>query len=248
LAQPREDAGTAGASLYRDGKFEEAASAYRQALAADPGNPYLHYNLGNAFFKSGKPGSATASYARAFRLMPRDADIRYNLDYAMKRAGEHLVPPGVPDMLHVCHHWLSEGELKGLSLLLMWISLLLASAWMLIPAGRVPGRASKSAYGSVYLSRKKLSAPLAVSLALCAACTSWLALRSLTAISNPAVVTESSAELRSGPGENFTVSATLPEGRTVSVFTASTDDKWLEVGIPKEGLKGWVRAGVLEKL
>ena len=52
------------------------------------------------------------------------------------------------------------------------------------------------------------------------------------------------AEVRSGPGETFPVSFKVPEGRRVSRLDAR--GKWVEIGVLKKGLKGWVSAEAIE--
>ncbi|MCX5796349.1 MAG: SH3 domain-containing protein [Elusimicrobia bacterium] len=54
------------------------------------------------------------------------------------------------------------------------------------------------------------------------------------------------AELRSGPGENFNVSFTVPEGRRVQIL--GSDGAWVELGVLKEGVKGWLPAAAVEEL
>jgi hypothetical protein len=60
------------------------------------------------------------------------------------------------------------------------------------------------------------------------------------------VIIAQRAELRNGPGEKFTVGYTAPEGRRVRVLSAS--GTWLEVGLLKEGVKGWTLAASVERL
>jgi hypothetical protein len=73
----------------------------------------------------------------------------------------------------------------------------------------------------------------------------WLAVRGITP-QRRGVIVASSAELRSGPGDNFNVSFTVPEGRRVQIL--SNDGAWLELGVLKEGVKGWLPAAAVEEL
>lgn len=216
-------------TMYKEGKFVEAAQAYAELSASDPDNPYLHYNLGNAYFRANRLGRAVASYSRAFRLLPRDPDIRYNLNFAMKRAGEELVPAGVPSALHRAYHLLSEAELKGLCWALLWLMLL-----------------GSSLYALARNMRPALKTHLASAAGLLCALSLWLAARSFTSLSGAAVIVDGTAELRSGPGDNFSPSATVPEGRTVQVL--DSNEGWEEVGLPREGIKGWVKSSSVEKI
>ena len=56
------------------------------------------------------------------------------------------------------------------------------------------------------------------------------------------------AEVRSGPGGQFSVGFTVPEGRAVTLLNASPQSGYLEIGLPDEGLKGWVRESSVTRL
>jgi len=219
-------------ALYRDGKYAEAAAAYQKLLAQSKPSAALHYNLGNAYFKTGASGDlgrAVAEYWRAYRLDPRDSDIRANLDFALKRSGESLVPAGIPPVLHAAFHWFGEGELLGLQWIGLWAALLLAAASLAWPAR---------------MSRRR---PILIgAAAFWAAVAAWWGLRRAAQVQGPGVVLEDRVEARSGPGANFPVSFDAPEGRRVSILSESGD--WLEVGVLKEGLKGWVPAKAVERI
>lgn len=225
---PANGAPADAATLYRAGQFEQAAQAYEQLASSAPDNAYYAYNLGNAYFKLDRLGKAVARYRRAFELQPRDPDIRANLSFAVKKSGDELVPAGMPEVLHSIYHLLSLKELGGLFWLFCWAALL-------------PGAVC------VWPSRRK-SWLLAVAIgfsALSAASGAWLLARRATGLKNPAVVVDTQAELRAGPGENFSTAATIPEGHTVEVLESNQD--WRLVGVPSKNIKGWVKATALEK-
>lgn len=214
---------------YDAGDFTGAAGAYAKLAAEQPREPAWRYDLGNALFKAGKLGPAIASYERAFELAPRDGDARFNLEFALKRAGEELVPAGVPPLLFGLFHLLSDAELAGLHWLFCWAALLLGAAWLL-----APGR------------RERLEPWAAAALALWLAAGGWWGARRLVEPGRLGVITASTAELRSGPGAGFGVSFTVPEGRRVEIV--SEEGAWLEVVLPKEGAKGFILADAVEKI
>jgi len=219
-------------ALYRDGRHAQAADAYRELLRERPEDPILRYDLGNALYKAGGPGSlgrAVAEYSRAFERLPRDPDIRHNLDFALRRCGETLVPPGTPKTLHLLFHIFSRAELLGLQWVGYWACLLFGAAFL---AGGA---------------RREAVRPWLVgALVFWAASGGWLSLRHLTAIESPGVIVGPSTEARSGPGQNFPVSFSAPEGRRVSIL--SREGGFVEIGVLKEGLRGWVLAQAVEPL
>jgi tetratricopeptide (TPR) repeat protein len=68
--------------LYEQGKYSEAASAYKKLIDAGNVSAPLYFNLGNALFRSGRMGEAIVGYRLAERLAPRDPDIKANLRFA----------------------------------------------------------------------------------------------------------------------------------------------------------------------
>lgn len=227
----------AGAASYADakaaydaGSFDQAASAFSTLSAAQPGDAALRYDLGNALLKAGKLGLASASYQRAFDLDPRDGDGRHNLDFALKLAGEELAPPGVPGPAFAAFTALSSRELAGLHWLAAWAALILAALALLADPER----------------RARLRAPLLGTAAAWLLLGLWWAGLRAVLPAGRGVIVAGRAELRNGPGEKFTVGYTAPEGRRVRVL--SDGGAWLEVGLLKEGVKGWVRASSVEKL
>ena len=219
--------------LYQKGQYGQAVDVYQSLLKKAPGNPYLHYNLANAYFKQGANASlglAIVEYLRAYQLLPRDPDIRYNLDFALKRGGESLVPNGIPEAMHDAFYFLSESELLGFLWIGWWASLLLGSAYLLL--------------GEKF--RSKLRPWIWVSLLLLVSSGSWCGLRRMADIPNLGVTLEASTEARSGPGSNFSVSFNAPEGRRVSILSQEGD--WVEINMIKEALQGWVPAKAVERV
>ncbi len=217
--------------LYQKGDAAQAARAYEALLSQGP-SPALYFNLGNAHFKQASPGSlgrAVAAYLQAYELLPRDPDIRHNLEFALRRSGENLVPSGMPRILHRLFYFLSWKELLGLQWILYWLMLLTASLGLLVPP-----------------LRPKLRPVLATAFACWAAAGSWLALRASARTARLGVVVTPAAEARSGPGTNFPVGFSAPEGRRVCVLAESGD--WLEIGTLKEGLKGWTEAKNIQRI
>jgi len=59
---------------YENGNYEEAAELYRSAIAEDPDNPKLHFNLGNALAKMGNAELAEAAFSRYKSLVEKPVD------------------------------------------------------------------------------------------------------------------------------------------------------------------------------
>jgi len=76
--------------LYKNGKFEEAATLFR-SFGEDPGSPLAapsRFNLGNALFQKQDYRGAVQAYRDALRLSPEDLDARRNLELALRALKE----------------------------------------------------------------------------------------------------------------------------------------------------------------
>ena len=211
--------------FYRMGQYAQALSAYEQELKNHPNNPYLYYNIGNCYFKMGSKGLAAAYYYRAFKLRPQDNDIRHNLSLTLASGGENLVPTGVPVVVHKAFFAQALADLKGLMCLLGWMVCILAGIWLLT---RKAGKITLLA-GILFL-----------------AVAGWYYLRYSWENEPLAVIASPVAEVRSGPGTNFPVSASVQQGHLVKVLDGK--DNWQQVVIRSQGLKGWVEKNDLEHI
>jgi tetratricopeptide (TPR) repeat protein len=77
--------------LEEKGRSAEAAERYRLALAEDPHDPVLHFNLGNVLFALGDAAPAAESYRRAVQLDADYAEAWNNLGNALSHLGEAVL-------------------------------------------------------------------------------------------------------------------------------------------------------------
>jgi len=77
------------------GRFSEAAEAYRQAIDIDPGDPILHFNLGNVLFQLGRAEDSMTHYRRAVQIDAGYVEAWNNLGSVLlqlERADEAITP------------------------------------------------------------------------------------------------------------------------------------------------------------
>ena len=215
--------------LYKNGSYQAALEGYNEMMTKEPANPYGFYNAGNAYFRMNKQGQAILNYAKAWRLDPRNPDIRTNFEFALKHTGQAFVPEGVPRILHYLYYCLSDEELTTVAAAAWWAFCLLIAFSFLKPNGAGAGTPTLTAASILVLSLL------------------WLLVRSTSPFHDGAVITDGSAQLMSGPGENFKTYAALPEARMVKILD-DTDDNYYEIAIPREGIKGWVKKTSAEKI
>jgi Ca-activated chloride channel homolog len=83
-----------GNTLYRQGKFPEAATELRKAAGStDPAlQAKAHYNLGNALFRANDFQGALSEYTAALKIDSRDPDAKHNLELALRKLEEQKQP------------------------------------------------------------------------------------------------------------------------------------------------------------
>ncbi len=209
---------------YEKGSYDRAVAEYEKLIADGIAGPSLYYNLGNAYFRLGRRGEAILWYERARRLDPRDKDILHNLDLARSQLQDEEATFG-----EFLDRLLTPRELGWLITILLW---LLCSATGLALLASPLWRPRRPA----------LTAAI-VALALCLL---WLGARVHDLNAPWAVITRPAAEVRSGPGEQFSVGFTVPSGQRVLIL--GRRNGWMEIGVPSRSLKGWIIAGSAESI
>jgi len=218
--------------LYKNGDYQRALDEYSKITRNRPYDAAAWYNEGNALFRLKRTGEAVYAYSRAFKIDPRNQDIRFNLEYAMKHTGQQLVPDGMPRGVFYLYYFFSDNELKFAAVVSFWITCLIFAFFRLIKREDFRKWPRRIMYCSATL--------------LLLSCL-WGALRLNGQFHRAGVVVRAEgASLTSGPGENFKNFASAPEGRIVKLL--SEEDGYIEVGLEKEGLRGWAVKGDIKSL
>lgn len=107
----------AAVTLQQQGKFEEAATAYRALLIRQPDYAEAHANLGVVLARLGQYAEAVRAYQTAYKLAPYLTPILLNLGIAHYRAGQYAEACTVfPQFLEKQPNSLQARQLYGLSL------------------------------------------------------------------------------------------------------------------------------------
>lgn len=77
-----------GVAQENQGKYVEAAAAYRRALEIDPNIAEIHFNLGVVQGHAGQATEAIACYRKALTLKPNLAPAWFNLGFALQEQGQ----------------------------------------------------------------------------------------------------------------------------------------------------------------
>ncbi|HEV7891991.1 MAG TPA: tetratricopeptide repeat protein [Pyrinomonadaceae bacterium] len=79
-----------GARFTLEGRLEEAARAFEQAVALDPSNGNAYYSLGNVYSEMGHWADAVIAYNKAVSLNKDDVEAYNNLGIALAERGQYV--------------------------------------------------------------------------------------------------------------------------------------------------------------
>lgn len=221
-------------SLYEQGKYERAIPVYETLLQKNGPSPQLYYNLGNSYYKTNAVGLAILNYERTLKYKPGDDDAKYNLGLANLRIRDKVEP--VQDMFLVVwwrdfFRLLSASQWAVLMLALLWLSLI---AFILFRTGR-----------SIPLQKAGFTVFLLAFLFFCIAAASGFSRHGYDMNFRYGIITNPSAIVKSGPGENSTNLFLIHEGLKVRMLGSSNG--WTKVKMP-DGNIGWTQSDAMQAI
>ena len=203
--------------LFEKGEIQRAEEMYLSLVSQGFESSELYYNLGNLQYRKGERGKAVLWYERAARLSPRDADIQFNLSLAKSHIKDENT-----NILRKIVLYITANELGSAVMLLVWIFFGTLGASIL---GWIK---NETAIGMTLWSSGLV-------LLLMGA---WFGTNVVMSQEPYAIVINPPGEVRNGPGTDYAVGFTIPEGSKVIVL--NTRPEWTQVGVPSQGLKGWM--------
>lgn len=210
---------------YDQGQYQEAIDLYQELLEEGYDNGELYFNLGNAAYKSGQLGEALAFFRRASSRLPWDKDIEHNINYIRQLVKQPMQKENPIDYLtkHFFYK-LSAQRLSKIALVFYLLLIISIGALILKKNQHAGWKWGAAGLGLLFIFFSVVaSARLVVAKQV-----KW------------GVVVSSQAEARNGPGEDYQVGFTVPEGREVRIL--GTESDWLAIGLVQEGYKGWVKS------
>ncbi len=215
-----------GIKNYKAGEFKLAAKEFESVAKTPINNPYLFYNIGNAYLKSGDLGHAIVWYERAKRLTPNDPDLNFNLAYANSQLRDKTEDP--VNMIDVLFFWDNLIQIKTLQMMTIFLAFL-----FFIWAG--------------FRTIKQRSIFSGTGVLICSVFLLFIAVTSMSMVKQTAqldaVVIEDEIDVRSGVLDNATRLFTLHSGTRVRV--KEKRDKYLKIFFAKDKV-GWIKASVVE--
>lgn len=223
-----------GNEKYKQGKYEEAIEFYESIIKKGIKNGYLFYNLGNAYFKTKQLGKAILNYERAKIYLPNDEDVEFNLKYASSLKVDKIQPPEYNPFTKVIlfiYNLFDVNTLFILCYILLWLIIaIFIVRWL------VKNILLKDIGLRIF---PYVSITLAVLLII-------LIIKIYNAENlKYSIVLSKESEVRSGPGEDYTVIFTLHEGTKVRERNYSGN--WIQITLPN-GYNGWIKSSDIESI
>ncbi len=213
---------------YEKGNCADAIKSYEEIIENGIRDSAVYYNLGNAYYKNNQLGKAVLSYKRALRLSSNDTDIRNNLEYVLSFIKEEEVKSPFQKLLDKLFNIIS---LNALTLFVHYTYILF---FIML---------------AVYLFMKRkplfwINISLGIILLLSG---TWLYGRIYSQeIIKKAIVIVIQGQVRNGPGEDYSVAFTVPEGKELIIIEKR--NVWYEIGVKEKGIKGWIRREEIEQI
>jgi tetratricopeptide (TPR) repeat protein len=200
--------------LYKKGDFKNALDIYKDINSQGYYSKELFYNMSNSYYRLNNLGSAIQYIEKAYRLSPRDSDIKFNRNFLYNQTGQ------TENLSDTIAAFISMNELLFICLCLFSLLFLV----MII----------SKYYNQRWLFWIKFSI-----VSLLALFVIWLYLSYSKFYKNPiAIVLNTQANIYSGPGDDNSISFTIPEGKKIIILNKR--ENWYEIGVKDQGLRGWI--------
>ncbi len=221
--------------LYENGRYSEASQTYQQLIEQGYIDSALFYNLGNAYYRQDNLSKAILNYERAAYLSPRDENIQANLAYARgQRLDQYDTKANSPleQWTQTISTKMTLNEMSIVALVSFWA---LAVFFIL--------------YNHIHKPHLKKALRYILTFTLLIFTLSVFTLGNRIYIEKTyptAVVTASSIDVVSNPGEDGISQFTLHSG--AKVILLETRGQWAHLSLPGDQFQGWVPINTLEKV
>lgn len=217
-----------GNESYEAADFDQAIGQYERIIDLGIRNSKVFYNLGNAYFRKNQLGRAILNYRRALSLDPRDEDSMANLRFAklfiLDKIEEQRINP-LSNLLHLFLDLWSVDELTIFVSLSYCLSIVIA---ILVLFRR---------------SKRALLWGLTIFLVVLIIFSTSFATKLYFGSVESGVVIVPEAEVRSGPGGDYTLQFTGHEGLEFQINEEA--EGWYRISLPN-GVKGWIPREAVE--
>lgn len=212
--------------LYRSGNYKGAIHSYESLITGGYVSSALYFNLGNAYYKSGNIPYSILNYERALKLNPGDEDIIFNLRLANLNTVDKIEP--LPKLFY--EQWWNnyvslfhEDTWSKAGITLLWIAVLFAAVYIF-------GNTIFLKKTGFFISAFFLFAGIFL------LATAYTQHNRITS-NKSAIITETSAYIKSSPDEKSTNLFMLHSGTRIDIIDELTG--WKKIRIANGNI-GWI--------
>ncbi len=223
-----------GKELYKNGKYQQAITAWRQILDKGEHSAELYFNLGNAQYKLNHIGPSVYYYEKALQLSPNDTDIKNNLAFA-ENARIDSIEPLPKTVFSKWYHSISEiFTFDGWAILAVAFSIFFVVLFLFY-------------YFAFSERRKRLLfvSSMFFGILLIASLTMAFFTYGDYSKNQPAIIFASEIEVKTEPSMGSNVAFTLHEGTKVQIL--AQDGNWYRITLA-DGKDGWIPSTDLKQL
>jgi tetratricopeptide (TPR) repeat protein len=215
--------------LYKEKNYEQAIENYEQVINQGIKNPFVYYNIGNCYFKTGEIGKAILFYKKAKRLLPSDPDINFNLNLARARRVDEIKLSERPKFINSIINF----PLRfGLNTLLISCSVCYFLLFTILII-------------TLFFRKKWLKDTNICLFVLLLIFLSLLTANLKMSNIEEGVLLTKVEEVRSGPGEDYSLIFTLHEGAEFRII--GSEGNWFKI-VMQNGLTGWLKEDYVGKV
>ncbi len=223
-----------GKELYKNGKYQQAVTVWKQILDKGEHSAELYFNLGNAQYKLNQIGPSVYYYEKALQLSPNDDDIKNNLAFAENARIDSIEP--LPQT--VFSKWY-----KGIAGIFTY------NGWAVLTVGFSLGFVTLFLFYYFAFSEKRKRLLFASSMFIGVFLIASLTMAFLTygdyVNNQPAIIFASEIEVKTEPSMGSNLAFVLHEGTKVQI--SAQDGNWYRITLA-DGKDGWIPATELKQL
>ncbi|MDR3306439.1 MAG: tetratricopeptide repeat protein [Endomicrobium sp.] len=205
---------------FKKGDFQKTIEIYESLIRIEKvKDPYVYYNLSNAYYRAGNIGKAILNIEKALKLAPREKDIKENARFLRVAAGQKRER----NIQGVLLEHFSLNEITVFLSIFIILFLLSFSLFLL----------------KINTSVKKT---IILSVIFLIICLPLFILKGCDEFSVKKAIVLSSSVVRSEPCENNPKIFTISEGKAINIISESGD--WVNINVQSKGesSSGWIEA------
>jgi tetratricopeptide (TPR) repeat protein len=216
----------AAESFYQNENYEDAIGEYEVLILDGFINPYVYYNLSDAYYRNNEIGKAVLNLERALKITPRNKIFQHNKEFFSNLIQEPKKNVA-EQFLYKTLLLFSLNEVILVTIILFILFLLTCSYYL-------------------FKLNKKVIPYLIAIVTLNIVCFSLLSLKVYDEILLNKYIVVQNVQVRNSPSKDEDISFEINEGRQVVVL--SEVGRWVNIKLSVDGLTGWIDKNLIEKI